>query len=885
MLLDRIGLIYRKSGQFKKAIDYFQQSLTICKEIGDFQGIARSLNYIGSVYDILGEYNKAIEYYQQSVAVFKKIGDHKGIKRSLNNINNIALNISYQGNDKYVKDEYQQAIYLFQEALTIYEVTKDREGVANSLINIGNVYHSLGKYSKALDYFQQSFVIFEEIGHYDIFGSLIGIGMTYYSLGEYSKALDYFQQSLSISKEIDNSFKISTSLINIGTVYETLGEYDKALYYYQKSLSLIKQYSLLLRSVTLSSIGSVYTKLGEYNKALDYYQYSLVIDKQESYRSNIASSLNNLGNVHENLGEYSKAIDFYQKSLAISKEIGDRSGEALVYNNIAELLEKQNKATTAIVFYKESVNVYEQIRQNIQELPPKQQKSYLATVESTYRNLADLLLTQGRILEAQQVLELLKIQEISNYTRSGEVNQDGEQTIATNKPETNVLKTHGTLIALGHKIDDCETKKDCDDNTYSKLLDDQEIISSQFEQLVDQLEEQIQQRRANDSNFLDPNQITATSAKIVEAQPNTVLIYPLVLEDKVWILWASAGGITSSIEVNTVGQKQLSENVLKLRELLKTPQSDLKELQTTAKQLYDWLIPPQLAKELQDNQIKNLVFSLDNVTRYIPMEVLFDGSDYLVNNYTISNIISAGTVDYDETLPSSPSILAGGLSEAVEGFNPLPNVKLELDNIVLHSPEDKSGIFPGLPLLNQQFTQKSMRDHLFEHNILHIATHGEFVPGDNNKSYLMLGDGEKYPIPEIKNLRGLDKINLVVLSACETALGGKGTDGTEITGISSFFLQKGVDTVVASLWKVEDESTSLLMQYFYRNLAEGMGKAKALRQAKLELINQGNSNIKSDKQRASIEVNYKGERKKNFSPNNLQHPYYWGAFILIGNGL
>ncbi len=162
-----------------------------------------------------------------------------------------------------------------------------------------------------------------------------------------------------------------------------------------------------------------------------------------------------------------------------------------------------------------------------------------------------------------------------------------------------------------------------------------------------------------------------------------MLIYVFVVPDKTWLLWASKGGVVKSQEV-PVGQKQLGETVVKFRQLMETPSSDIAEVKATGKQLYDWLIKP-LEAELKDNKIQNLVFSLDRVTRYIPMSALFDGEKYLVENYAVSTVLSAGLTDMRDRLPpgtENTPVLALGLSSAVAGFNPLPNVPTEIDAIL-----------------------------------------------------------------------------------------------------------------------------------------------------------------------------------------------------------
>lgn len=241
-----------------------------------------------------------------------------------------------------------------------------------------------------------------------------------------------------------------------------------------------------------------------------------------------------------------------------------------------------------------------------------------------------------------------------------------------------------------------------------------------------------------------------------------------------------------------VGRKALGKAVVEFRQLLQNPNSDLGRLKTVSQQLYDWLLPAELVQELRANKIENLIFSLDNVTRYIPTDALFSGKRYLIEDYNLSTIISAELTDTTSHLPAEvnqTNVLALGLSNAAAGFSPLPNVPGELDAIVRDATKenDTIGIYPGQEMLNGQFTRQSMRDNLTGHQILHMATHGEFIPGNlAQSSYLLLGDGEKLPIADIEKLRGLGSVHLVVLSACQTALGDSGQDGTEINGLSYY---------------------------------------------------------------------------------------------------
>jgi CHAT domain-containing protein len=752
-----------------------------------------------------------------------------------------------QGNQQFDISEYQAAIRSWQQTLAIYQQLKDRDGEASSLNNLG---------------------------------------LAYYSLGQYPKAIEFHQQSLAIKQEIGDRNGEAKSLNNLGNAYNYLGQYAKAIEFFQQSLAIKRKIDRNEEAISLNNLGNVYNNLGQYSKAIEFSQQSLAIKRKIGDRNGEAKSIGNMGNAYNFLGQYPKAIEFFQQSMVIFRDIGDIAGQGITLSNIGLTLEKQQQPELAIVFYKQSVNVREGIRQDLRKLPREQQESYTQTVADTYRGLADLLLSQGRVLEAQQVLELLKIQELRDFTRNARAG--GETAgIALSRIEEDILKKYGTLIAFGLKLYECEQQK-C--NILSQLRDQLDTLTQQFNQDTNTFRKTLQERLAKDPALMEPEQVRNTAAKIVTAEPDTILVYPLVLKDKIRILLATRAGekgVVFRTFETPVNQQQLWNKVSQFRTELSNPNGE-KELKAISQELYNWLIKP-LEGEIKGKNVRNLVFSLDRSTRYIPMAALFDGKQYLIERYGISTILNAGLTDVKDRLPSKKQdikVLAMGVSKAFPGFNALSNVPLELANIVQKSGKENTGIFPGSEFLDEAFIFPTLRDNLSGNKILHIATHGKFESGRPENSFLLSGTGEELKIDQIQTLQNYMKdTHLVVLSACETALGGVDADGIEMSGISFYFLTNGAKAVIASLWLVNDASTSQLMQQFYQNLSTGkMTKAQALREAQIAMIQ--DSKIQSgDVNRSSVNYTPGQSRNSESISHNLSHPYYWSPFILIGNGL
>ncbi len=371
------------------------------------------------------------------------------------------------------------------------------------------------------------------------------------------------------------------------------------------------------------------------------------------------------------------------------------------------------------------------------------------------------------------------------------------------------------------------------------------------------------------------------------------MIYPLVMSDRIHLLWASAGGVLSSATC-LMGETQLNKTISAFRVALRLP-GDPSTVQKLGKELYDCLIRPIETKgQWQANQVRHLVIAPDLAINYIPLAALFDGKQYLIQKYAVSNVLNAGLTDVSDRLPPNPNVLGLGISEAIENFSPLPYVETEIKAIVKPNQHSPQGIYPGLVFLNQAFTRSTLESNLKGHNIVHIATHGEFDSTNPNDSFLLVssgkkGKGERYAISQIKFLEDLRGVHLVILSACETALGELAASGLEIQGISSYLVQDKAKAVIASLWKVDDASTSYLMQQFYKNLAHStsqtpMTKTEALRQAQLSLL-QGGISTEGSRGLGVVATSTSDRKAPLKTPGEFTHPYYWAPFILIGNGL
>jgi CHAT domain-containing protein/uncharacterized protein HemY len=808
--LNNIGLVYKSLGQYPKALEYYQQALAIRKEVGDRAGEGITLGNIGGIYVNLGQYPKALEYYQQSLAISKEVGDRAGEGTTLNNIGAVYDSLG----------QYPKALEYYQQSLAIRKEIGDRAGEGTTLNNIGAVYDSLGQYPKALEYYQQSLAIRKEIG--DINGegkTLNNIGAVYDSLGQYPKAIEYYQQSLAIRKEIGDRAGEGDTLNNIGLVYKSLGQYPKAIEYYQQSLAISKEVGNRAgEGTTLNNIGAVYKSLGQYPKAIEYYQQALAINKEVGDRAGEGKTLNNIGVIYKSLGQYPKAIEYYQQSLAIRKEVGDRSGEGTTLNNIGFVMDAQSQTNMAILFFKESVKVQESIRKDLKNLSREEQQSYTRTVAHTYRILADRLLKQGRVTEALQVLDLLKIQELEDYLKNIKGNDITAQGV--------------------------------------QLLEPEKAISSQLSKLNIEKIPELNRQLASQIKQLPKSEINKVPAYLQNIPQRAVLIYPLILDDRLELIVFSSGSIPANYTI-PIKKADLTILINEFRASLMDWGSE--DAIVSSKNLYDLLIKP-IEAELKQANTDTILYAPDSFLRYVPFAALYDGKQYLVEKYRINNLIAYSLFDSNYNSLTNLRIYAGAFGgkagERKFGQTALPASIPEVEYI--------NATFPNTnKYIEQNFTAKTTKEKVAGNSIVHFATHAEFSSQSPLDSYVLFGDGSKITLAEISELP-LKDTALIVLSACQTGIGKTLGSGAEILGFGYQVQLAGAKASIASLWSVSDGGTQLLMQEFYKKLQKvNIAPSTALREAQLSMIHRP---IKA------------GE-------TNYNHPFFWSAFVVIGNGL
>jgi CHAT domain-containing protein len=572
-------------------------------------------------------------------------------------------------------------------------------------------------------------------------------------------------------------------------------------------------------------------------------------------------------------GAYAQAL----KSLAAAEAVGTPDPLWRAYFTFAAANATRQDTTLAIFFGKQAVSQIERLRGDFTRSDRDLQRTFLIDKVSVYRAVSDWLMEVGRIDEGLEVLKLLKGQELDDFQLRGAAASADTHVDFTLEEQSLRQRYTEALTAAGERGEEFER--------LSRLLEVDRLTPAERARLEQMLRSDVgldEIRRSKIQAVLASGKTAQTAADVSEhklqaaglsselrrAGADTALAVFLLTQNHLRVLVAT---VKQQIEYQVpVNAADLQTQIGHFLEAL----NQRSDVTASSRALYTSLVKP-LDVAAQAARAKRLVLWLDGALRYLPFAALNDGSHYLVEKYALQIYSMPARRSGALTQISSHSLRVRGLgvAQAVPGFDALPAMADELCDVVrgpitgltqrgsaCTTLSIGNGALPGLGFADAAFTEarlESVLQDTSDYSILHIGTHFSLRPGNVMRSFLVLGDGSRLSLDAVSKL-SFSGIDLVTLSACQTALGGMASDdGREIEGMNVIVQHAGARQVIASLWQVEDKSTALLMRQLYGHLAKaGVDGARALQQSQLELLS----------------LNIGGRRP-------YAQPFYWAGFV------
>ncbi|MBO1054488.1 MAG: CHAT domain-containing protein [Dolichospermum sp. DET73] len=767
-----------------------------------------------------------------------------------------AERLYQQGDQQIQTSQYKEALQSFQQALTIYRKIKDRKGQAFSLNYIAIVKRTLGDNIESLEFYKQALYIFREIGDRLNEGTVLNnIGKVHEGLGQYPQALEFYQRALTIRQEVGDQTGEAFTLTDLGLINTSLGQYSQAEKFFQKSLDIFKKIGDQRRAaLTLNAMGVYYRTIDQYPKALEFYEQALNIFIKIGERRGEGTSLNNIGDFRRNQGEYSQAQEIFQQALTIFKEVGNKEGEGVALSNIGRVYAHQDQYPQALKFFGEALAIFKQIGDKASEA-------------RTIRYIGSAFYQSGKFAEAEKTL------------------RDGME----------VLETLRTKLSDANKISIFETQT----ATYRLL---QQVLIAQNKTnealeisergrsraFVELLTSRLSTKNSDQIAELPVAKPTISLLQKIAKQQNATLVqYSIIYDDLkidgkqqtkqselyIWVIKPTGEITFRKSDLKPLWQKEnttLAELVTTSRKSIGVTErggiipEPVKGVNQTKRlqQLHQLLITP-IADLFPKKETERVVFIPQSELFLVPFPALQDEKGkYLIEKHTILTAPSIQVLDltHKQRIASKKSGIGKG--EILVVGNPTMPKNPITDEQLTSLPGAEREAVKIAKLLNTQeitgskATKIAIVQKMLKARIIHFATHGlvddfkgfgvpgaiAFAASGKDNGFLTSG--------EILDL----KLNaeLIVLSACDTGRGRITGDG--VVGLSRSLMTAGIPSIVVSLWSVGDDSTSLLMTEFYKNIQQKQDKATALRQAMLTTMKH----------------------------KNYQSPYHWAAFTLIG---
>ncbi|MCK5257121.1 MAG: tetratricopeptide repeat protein, partial [Deltaproteobacteria bacterium] len=441
---------------------------------------------------------------------------------------------------------------------------------------------------------------------------------------------------------------VAILLNNLAELYCDLGRYDKAEPLYEKALGIHETtYGPEHPKVAtvLNNLAGLYYALKKYDKARPFYERSLDIDEKVygQVHPSVSIRLNNLAETYYVTGQYDRAKPLYERALAIARSTGQPELLWRVQFNLGYLLAKKENPQAAIFFGKEAVNNIQKLRVGISSMDKELQKSFLKNKWHVYNFLDDLLIDQGRLPEAQQVMNMQKEEEYFDFLlRDASLRSRHTTTTAYSDREQQWSKRYreisNRIAALGEEFAELKQKKKLgltneETKRYQQLSNDlkisRKLFSNYLTTLIDDLSSATRERYAEvkEKRLDKPRKLQQA---LRELGHGAVVLHYLITDDKLRIILT-----TTEVQLArdvAISLKELNHKIMDFRTTLQNPRrSPLSQ----ALELYRLVLAP-INEDLKQARAKTLMLSLDGALRYLPVAALHDGNSYIAERYLLA---------------------------------------------------------------------------------------------------------------------------------------------------------------------------------------------------------------------------------------------------------
>ncbi|WP_375496230.1 CHAT domain-containing protein [uncultured Nostoc sp.] len=856
-LEQQAGRLYDE-GKFAEAAKLFQQAAHIYQASSEPIRQALNLTNLSLCYQQMGQWQEANSTITSSIAILNTSNN-----ASQERLSALAQALNIQGGLQLARGQADMALKSWESATAIYTQQNKPNRVLSSKINQAQALQDLGLYRRAV--------------------SLLATALNFPSdLITDAEKLKPFVQRVSASPET------AIALCNLGDSLRVVGNLDSARLVLEHSLVLANQLHLAdvvaLAQLSLGNTLADVVALAQLSigNAAEAQADSKTALSLSFYQQAAASSLDNNIRVQAQLNQLNLLVKTKQQNPAkillsqLKQQLEALSPSKMAIEarvNLAHTMMQMQETTEDQISLRDIAQLLAVAVPQAQELGnPRLQADTWGSLGSVYERAKQWQESEELTEQAVQLAQQIDAKDIAYrwQWQLGRVRKEQGKTEGAIAAYKTAISTIKSL-----RIDLASANPDVQFSFRSAV----EPIHRELVELLVQSNQKDRLKTARDvieglqlvelDNFFREACLNAKPELVDQVDQRAAVIYPIILKDQLAIIVSfpksgqnPQGKADNTKEVDTrdfryykaeTSQEKIELLASRLRNNLN--QSNTYDVVLPLlQQMYDLIIAHE-APDLAASQVQTLVFVLDGVLRNIPMAALYDQQQkqFLVEKYSI-----ALTPGLQLLAPRSPKLerlgaLVAGVSEARPGYSALPNIKQEVEKIASDMPTQI--------LLNEKFTSSAFQDQIstLSFPIVHLATHGQF--GSTQEQTYILAWDDQIKVKQLSSLLNTVEllrgrvIELLVLSACETASG----DAKSALGLAGIAVRSGASSTVATLWRVNDKASALLMSLFYDELVQarktGISKAEALRHAQISILQN----------------------------KELRSPYHWAGYVLLGN--
>ena len=894
---DALGVAWYGWGDYDKALAFHEKSLSLqrrllaAEEEEETLAMAETYDRLGFVTATLGDVSASLHYYTSALRIKKK-------HRPANHYE-VADSYKRMADVLYLMGNYDRARALLTSALAMekqnftlgywWSPLFARNGLARTLV-------AQGEYAKARVLYEQSIQHMQKIlgkTHPALGPVYYGMAELWYAMGEYTAAKALCEQVLTLHQPeaVEHSFVHAEVYVLLAAILYKTGDYAgaEALFNNVLALTVAAVGEEHHHVVSLySHLAHVLTAQGQHARARELYARALALALKTLGEEHPETALmyGYMGHALLTAGEEEKALEALARGFVIAmRSSAPWVQQELAFRYSVGLKTRQHRES-AIFYAKIGVNTLQSMRVAQEGLDRPLQQSFMKTVQKVYHYLVEVLTEQGRIVEAQQVLRMLKEAELFDFLVRAPAEDVRANRIDYIGPEKAAYQNmQGILNALAgldaqllpvdeHKLGAQPSRRD---SVGRRVEAEQEKLKILMDNLHTHLAS-LNPEKGDDVRKAQWDMQGHFRPVMELMKPGTVLLHTVMLPDALWILATSSGSALPEARKTAISYAAMSVNIRDFRQLLVDRNKDPRPL---AQALYGALIAPVQAI-LDREQAHTLLLSLDGPLRYLPPAALHDGSQWLAEKYAVSIFTEAACGRLRQPSAAPWRVAGLGVSKAHGAFPALPAVRQELAAIV-KTPQNPGGVLEGEFFLDADFTARRLGGLLQKrYPVVHVATHFSFNPGTVHDSFMLTGDGKRLTLAALKG-GGFPfaEVEQLTLSACNTAMSTHAT-GSEVESFGALAQHKGAQSVLAALWPVDDSATGAFMARYYREKQRGLSRAEALRQAQLACLRGQLDAVSALKQRRGIAVIAAASHVQRPFPG-FTHPYFWAPFLLMGN--